>query len=128
MSDTNQKPTEGELEILQVLWKEQPTTVRVVNEKLIQQKGEDVGYTTTLKQMQRMFDKGFVSRTLEGKTHIYSSVITEDETQNTLVNRLLTTAFGGSKLKLVMQALGGSNTSKEELEEIKKIIKNMENK
>ncbi|MEL7003378.1 MAG: BlaI/MecI/CopY family transcriptional regulator [Bacteroidota bacterium] len=114
------KPTERELEILQVLWKKGTCTVREVYEELSQDK--EVGYTTVLKFMQIMHDKGLVSREKEGKTHFYRSEITQDKTQNQLIDQLLHSAFGGSAMKLVMQALGNQNSSKEELDEIKKYI------
>ncbi len=121
---TQYKPTEKELEILQVLWTQGPATVRAVNDRL--GKGREIGYTTTLKLMQIMFDKGLVSRQKEGKTHIYSAEISEEKTQNQLLDRLLDTAFKGSAMKLVMQALGHKKPSKEELEEIRKYIDQLE--
>ncbi|MCG8384568.1 MAG: BlaI/MecI/CopY family transcriptional regulator [Cytophagales bacterium] len=121
---THYKPTEKELEILQVLWTQGPATVRAVNDRL--GKGREIGYTTTLKLMQIMFDKGLVSRQKEGKTHIYSAEISEEKTQNQLLDRLLDTAFKGSAMKLVMQALGHKKPSKEELEEIRKYIDQLE--
>ncbi len=121
---TQCKPTEKELEILQVLWTQGPATVRAVNDRL--GKGREIGYTTTLKLMQIMFDKGLVSRQKEGKTHIYSAEISEEKTQNQLLDRLLDTAFKGSAMKLVMQALGHKKPSKEELEEIRKYIDQLE--
>ena len=121
---TQCKPTEKELEILQVLWTQGPATVRAVNDRL--GKGREIGYTTTLKLMQIMFDKGLVFRQKEGKTHIYSAEISEEKTQNQLLDRLLDTAFKGSAMKLVMQALGHKKPSKEELEEIRKYIDQLE--
>lgn len=121
---THHKPTEKELEILQVLWSHGPTTVRVVNDHL--GTGREIGYTTTLKLMQIMFDKGLVSRRKDGKTHIYSAEISEERAQNQLIDRLLDTAFKGSAMRLVMQALGHKKTSKEELEEIRKYIDQLE--
>lgn len=114
------KPTEKELEILQVLWKNGVCTVRQVNEALSDDK--EVGYTTTLKFLQIMHDKGLVSRQKEGKTHLYKAEISQDKTQNELIDQLLQTAFGGSAMKLVLQALGNQKSSKSELEEIKKYI------
>jgi BlaI family penicillinase repressor len=116
----NNKPTDGELEILGVLWDKGSGTVRQVNEKLNQIR--PVGYTTTLKQMQLMHEKGMLSRTKSGKTHIYQSLISQDETQANLVDKLLDTAFKGSAMKLVIQALGSHKTSKEELDEIRDFL------
>jgi predicted transcriptional regulator len=120
----NYKPTEAELEILNVLWKNGPCTVRVVNEELNLKKR--VGYTTTLKLMQIMTDKGVLERSLEGRTHIYSTLLSEEDVQRKLMDRLLETAFRGSAKKLILQALGNHNASSEELMEIKEMIKKME--
>lgn len=118
------KPTEGELQILIVLWKKGPCTVRDVNQVLAGNK--EVGYTTTLKQMQIMHEKGLLRRSRQGKSHIYSSVVSEDLTQKQLVEKLLDTAFHGSALKMVMQALGSKKSSPQELKEIKEFIKQLE--
>ena len=118
------KPTEAELEILSVLWKNGPSTVRTVNDELSGRK--HVGYTTTLKLMQIMLEKGVLDRSLDGRTHIYSPVITEEDVQKRLVNRLLETAFRGSAKQLILQALGNHRASSEELVEIKEMIKKME--
>ena len=118
------RPTEAELEILQILWMSEPSTVRYVNDILNEKK--DVGYTTTLKIMQIMTKKGFVERNKEKRTHIYNTVISEKETKNLLLNKFLDTTFGGSAAKLVMQALGNHKTHKEELKKIKDLIKKIE--
>lgn len=118
------KPTDAELEILSVLWRYGPSTVRFVNEKLNERR--EVGYTTTLKILQIMSEKGMVSREMDGRTHIYTAIISEEETQDKLINKLLMTAFGGSAQKLVMQALGNHKSSKEELQAIKDLIKKLE--
>ena len=120
------KPTEKELEILQVLWKLGPATVRQVNDKLSEEK--EVGYTTTLKFMQIMYDKGLLDRKSIGKSHEYIALITEEDTQKTLVDQLMKSAFQGSAMKLVMQALGNKKSSAKELEQIKKFIDDLENK
>ena len=118
------KPTEGELQILIVLWKKGPCTVRDVNQVLAGNK--EVGYTTTLKLMQIMLEKGLLRRSRQGKSHIYSAVVSEDLTQKQLVEKLLDTAFHGSALKMVMQALGSKKSSPQELKEIKEFIKQLE--
>jgi BlaI family transcriptional regulator, penicillinase repressor len=120
----NIKPTEAELEILQVLWKNEPATVRFVNDEL--NKTREVGYTTTLKIMQLMFSKNMLERVEEGRKHFYTSLIKEKETQQALLNKFLDTAFGGSAMKLVMQALGNHKTSKDELNQIKDLIDSIE--
>lgn len=118
------KPTDAELEILQVLWAHGPSTVRFINNQLNQRKA--VGYTTTLKIMQIMADKQMVSRQLDGRTHIYSPAVSQEETLSQLVDRLLDTAFGGSAMKLVMQALGNHKASKEEHDEIRRLLDQLE--
>lgn len=118
------RPTEAELEILQVLWEHGPSTVRFVNEKLNRKKR--VGYTTTLKIMQIMTEKNLVLRDEASRSHVYSVLVDKEETQNLLLEKFLTTAFGGSAMKLVMQALGNHKTSKDELEQIKKLINTLE--
>lgn len=120
------KPTEAELQILQVLWKKGKATVREVHQELANQEDKEVGYTTTLKIMQIMAEKNLVSRDTEGKTHIYEALVRENDTQKHLLDRFLHTAFGGSAKKLVMQVLGNETTSKEELDEIKKMIDKFE--
>ncbi len=118
------KPTESELEILSVLWENGPCTVRFVNDQIGQKK--TTGYTTTLKLMQIMLDKGMVDRIADGRTHIYRAIARQDEMQVRLLDRLLETAFSGSASKLVLQALGNHRTSGEELQEIKDLIKKLE--
>ena len=118
------KPTESELEILSVLWENGPSTVRFVNEKIGLRK--NTGYTTTLKLMQIMHEKGMVERMMDGRTHIYSAIASQDEMQVRLLDRLLQTAFSGSASRLVMQALGNHKASEEELREIKDLIKKLE--
>lgn len=118
------KPTEAELEILQVLWQHGPCTVRFVHEKLSQTK--EVGYTTTLKIMQIMTDKQLVKRNDENRTHIYEANVGEENTQKQMLDKFLDIAFKGSASKLVMQALGNHKTSKEELEQIRKLLDKIE--
>lgn len=125
MNKAIDKPTEAELEILQILWKHGPSTVRFVNDELNKQR--EVGYTTTLKMMQVMCEKkGLLKRDVSQRTHIYQTTSSEEATQKKMIDRLLETAFGGSAMKLVMQALGSKKTSQEELAEIKRIINQME--
>jgi predicted transcriptional regulator len=119
------KVTESELEILQVLWQKGASTVRDVNDLLNLKR--EIGYTTTLKMMQLMFEKKMLTRDDAQRTHIYAANITEADTQQNLVDKLLDSAFGGSAMKLVMQALGHHKTSKEELDEIKSLIQKIEN-
>jgi BlaI family transcriptional regulator, penicillinase repressor len=118
------KPTGSELEILQVIWQHGPSTVRFINDELNQKK--QVGYTTTLKFMQIMTEKGLLQREEDGRKHIYSAVIQEQETRNLLLCKFLESTFEGSAMKLVMQALGNHNTSPEELSELKDLINKIE--
>jgi len=120
------KPTSSELEILNVLWKHGDSSVRFVNNEL--NKVKKVGYTTTLKLMQIMTEKGFLLRNTEQKVHIYRPIIQKSDTQMKMVDSLLNSLFGGSAQKLVMQVLGNHSSSQEELEEIKKLIKKLEEK
>jgi BlaI family penicillinase repressor len=113
----NIKPTESELEILQVLWQKGNCTVRQVHEELA--KNKEAGYTTTLKLMQIMHDKGLVTRDSSAKTHVYSNAVSEKNTQKSAVEKMIKTLFKGSAADLVMQALGHHKTSKEEIDEIK---------
>jgi BlaI family transcriptional regulator, penicillinase repressor len=114
----HRKPTDGELAILRVLWSRGPCTVRQVADAL----GRDTGYTTALKLLQIMTEKGLVVRDERSRTHIYDAAHSEDETQRTLVSDLLKRAFGGSATKLVLQALASNKTSPEELAEIKRFL------
>ena len=116
MSNTKKfEPSDAELEILQVLWKHQPATVKTVHEQLAQKR--EVGYTTILKQMQRMYsDKGMLQREKSGKLHLYTAVPQEKDIQQTMTDNLVEKAFRGSAMRMVMQALGQSDTTKEELD------------
>ena len=119
------KPTESELEILQILWKDGPSSVRSINDQL--NKVRDVGYTTTLKLMQIMNDKGLTTRDTSSRTHIYTAAIKEVVTKNNLLTRFIDATFLGSAAQLVMEALGNNDTTQEELERIKALIKKIEN-
>ena len=119
-----QKPTESELEILQILWQNGESTVKYVNDKLNEKK--EAGYTTTLKLMQIMNEKGLVERNTEAKSHVYKAAVDETEAKQLLLDRFLETAFGGSAMNLVLQALNGYKTSKKEREKIINVIEEME--
>jgi predicted transcriptional regulator len=109
------KPTDGELEILNILWEEGPSTVRRVNELL----NKDAGYTTTLKLMQIMLEKGLLLRDATAKVHIYEAAVTREQTQGQFVQRIIDTVFNGSAMELVMQALGNHQTSRAEMDQIR---------
>lgn len=117
-----QKPTDKELEILQVLWREGASTVRQVNEQLNHEEDAEVGYTTTLKLMQIMHQKGMLSRSLSGKTHTYTALISENEARQALMDRLIDKAFEGSAMRLVMQALGSRKATEKDLQEIRAFL------
>ncbi len=118
------KPTEKELEILQVLWTRGRATVREINDKLSEDR--EVGYTTTLKILQIMFDKGLVEREKDGKTHIYRACISESDAQQSLVKQLVDSAFKGSAMQLVMGALGSRKSTQQERDAIRKYLDKLE--
>ena len=126
MTNKPTKPTESELEILSILWLEQVATVRTVHEEL--QKTKDAGYTTTLKLMQIMHEKGLLTRNTDNKIHLYKAAIDKAETQTQIVNKLVSKLFSGSPTEMVMQALGGNKTSNEELDKIEKLIAELKQK
>jgi BlaI family penicillinase repressor len=117
----NIDPTRSELEILQVLWEFGPSTVRFVNDKLNEQKRE-VNYTTTLKLMQIMTEKGILQRDESTMKHVYSPAEEEQKTKSFLLNRFVDNMYNGSASRLLMQLLGNKRPSKKELDEIKKLI------
>jgi predicted transcriptional regulator len=125
------KPTDSELEILHILWQQGPATVRTVNDQLNEDRKagpkESAGYTTTLKLMQIMLEKGLVSRTEEGRTHLYQAAVQQEEAQSLLLQQFVNNAFKGSAAQLVMQALGNHQASADELDEIKALIAQLEN-
>lgn len=125
MSTKYIKPTESELEILQVLWGRNLASVREVHEDLA--KNKDVGYTTTLKLMQIMHEKGLVKRDDSVKTHIYQAAVSKEKTQKHLLGKMINTLFGGSPTELVIQALGNHKASPAELEEIQRLLNNLKN-
>ena len=118
------RPTDAELEILKVLWRRGPSTVREVFETMSETKG--TGYTTVLKLMQIMADKGLVVRDESERAHRYEPAAPEDETQRRIVGDLLRKAFDGSAKKLVMQALSTERASAEELSEIRRMLDELE--
>lgn len=118
------KPTESEMEILQVLWEKGPSTVREVHEVLSRTK--DSGYTTTLKLMQIMYEKGLLKRNDETKSHVYTSQVKQESVQKQAVSRMIKNLFKGSSAKLVMHALGNHKATDEEIMEIKKYLREIE--
>ena len=115
------KPTAAELEILDLLWEKQEATVRDI-QQAINKRRPDTSYTTVLKTMQIMHEKGLVKRNEKGKAHIYKPARSQEQTQRNLVSDLLDKAFRGSALKLVQHVLETKPTSPEELAEIRRLI------
>jgi predicted transcriptional regulator len=120
MSRNTPRPTDAELAILRVLWERGPSTVRQVHESLAE--ARETGYTTTLKLMQIMAEKGLVTRDESSRTHVYSARASQENTQRQLVSDLVQRAFGGSAAELVLRALASHKTSDTELLEIRKLI------
>lgn len=118
------KPTDSELEILRILWQNGASTVKTVNEKLNEKK--ETGYTTTLKMLQIMYEKNLVERDENERSHVYKSAIDQNKIQKVLLDKFLETAFSGSAANLVMQVLGNSQPSKEELKNIKELLDKIE--
>jgi predicted transcriptional regulator len=124
MAERNLRPTDAELAILNVLWERGPSTVRDVHEAL--SGSQDTGYTTVLKLMQIMTEKGLVVRDESQRAHIYSARYSEQRTQRQLLADLADRAFGGSPAKLVMQALSEKSATPEELYAIRKLLDKLE--
>ena len=118
------KPSEAELRILNVLWQSGPSTVREVFEQL--EPVTHVGYTTILKLMQIMHDKGLAERDERSRSHIYSPTVPCGDVQELLVDDLVTNAFGGSKKRLVMQILENANASPDEMAEIRRLLQHID--
>jgi BlaI family penicillinase repressor len=124
MSKIEPKPTEKELEILQVMWGKDAVSVKEVHETLGGDKNN--GYTTILKLLQIMYEKGLVTRQKSGKLHLYRAVPSLESTQKQMVMRMIDTVFQGSAAQLIMSALGNNKSSKQELKEIKKYLEKLE--
>jgi BlaI family penicillinase repressor len=118
-------PTEAELDILQILWESGPRTVREVHEAL---RGKQTGYTTVLKQMQLMAEKGLLERNERFRSHVYEARQPRERTQERLIQRLVQTAFSGSAKSLVLGALSAKPVSKDELAEIRGFLEGFEEK
>ena len=119
-------PTDAELEILQIMWDLNEARVKEVHEVINQNK--NVGYTTVLKIMQIMHEKGILDRKPGGKSHIYFPAVYREEIQGKFLDKLLNNVYNGSAYNLVMNALGNYNASEGELEKIKKLIQQQQNK
>jgi BlaI family transcriptional regulator, penicillinase repressor len=124
MSRNNTRPTEKELEILQAVWEKDAVSVKDVHEALGGEKAN--GYTTILKLMQIMHEKGLLSREKNGKLHLYKAVQSQENTRQLMLDKMIDTVFQGSAAQLVMSALGNKKSSKEELDEIRKYLDNLD--
>lgn len=122
----NIKPTESELEILKILWEKKECSVREVHTILASNK--DVGYTTTLKLMQIMYDKGIVRRNDKQKTHLYAALIKQEDTQQQFVGKMVQTLFNGNASQLVLHTLGNGNHTSEELDAIQSLLNSLKHK
>ncbi len=120
-------PTESELSILGVLWAAGPLTVREVNDRLNETSDRPIGYTTTLKIMQLMAEKGLVTRDVSSRSHVYTAAVARKGTQESLLSRFVQATFGGSRTELVLRALGDGDASAADLAEIKQLIEKLEN-
>jgi len=120
------RPTDAELSILRVLWERGPSTVRQVHDVLSVDR--EFAYTTTLKLLQLMTEKGVAMREEDGRVHLYRAAVAQEETQRHLIRDLVDRAFGGSPSRLVMQALAVTPASAEELREIRRLLKEHEEK
>ena len=118
------QPTESELEILQVLWESGPATVKSVNDALNLRR--EVGYTTTLKIMQIMLEKNMLKRSKQGRSHVYRAVYKAGETRRMLLENLRESAFSGSMMQMVLQALGSYTPSREEIDRIRELLEEKE--
>lgn len=118
------KPTESELDILSIVWSKGACTVREVHTEL--EKAKETKYTTTLKLMQIMHEKGLLTRDNSAKVHVFSAAIPKEQTQGLLLQKMIDTVFSGSASKMVMQALGNGKTSDKELEAIKNYLSEIE--
>lgn len=118
------KPSETELEILQILWSRGDSTVKQVNDTMNETK--KVGYTTTLKIMQIMFQKGMLKRDETSRSHVYQAMINASSVEDSMIKKLVNGVFGGSTSEMILSALGSQKASKEELTKIKEFIKNIE--
>jgi BlaI family transcriptional regulator, penicillinase repressor len=124
-SEKTFQPTESELEILQVLWEKGEATVREVHEVL--ELTRDIGYTTTLKTMQIMTEKGLLDRDTRTRTHVYNPLVTREKTQKQFLNKMIDGLFKGSASRMVIGALDGESLSSEELRELQDYLKQFEN-
>ena len=124
MAKPRRRPTDAELEILRVIWQRGPCTVRQVHDEVSPRR--QTGYTTVLKLLQIMTEKGLVKRDESQRSHVYTAASGEEETQGQLVGELMNKAFGGSAAQLVLRALSNKPASAEEIAEIRRMLDELE--
>lgn len=120
-------PSDAELLLLQALWEHPDATVQTVHE-WVEAAGKQVGYTTTLKQLQRLLGKGLVSRRKEGKLHLYRAVPDREATEAALIERMTKTAFSGSAVRLALKALGTADPTRDEMAELERWIEDQKDR
>lgn len=113
MKDKTYEPSEAELEILNIIWEQEPVTVRAIHDRIV--KTNDVGYTTVLKQVQRLVEKGVLEKEVREGVHYYRAVVNEKSVKTNLASKMLNSAFSGSAVEMMMHALGNSKSSEAEL-------------
>lgn len=124
MAARRPKPTTAELEILRVLWRRGPSTVHEVHPELA--RGDRVGYTTVLKTLQIMFEKGLVTRNGTSRPHVFKAAVPEDNVKRRLVSEFLEQVFDGSAMSLVMQALSAKGATKDEVRQLRQLLDEIE--
>jgi len=127
-SSNNIEPTKAQLEILQVLWKNGPSNVRLVNNQLNKLKQEAVTYTSTLKLMQIMCEKGMLQRDEKSMTHIYSAALEEQKTKKVVLDKFVDSLYDGSVKNLMLELLGNEKTSNKEWDQIKDLLNKLDDK
>lgn len=127
MNSKKSQPNPSELAVLQLLWERGPLTVKEVHEALTADVEDPIIYTTVLKTMQVMLERGMVARKSVGRMHIYEATLSQEDTQNELLDTFLQRTFGGSAKKLAMRLLGNYSTTQSDIDELKNMIKAIEN-
>ncbi|HVX51373.1 MAG TPA: BlaI/MecI/CopY family transcriptional regulator [Chitinophagaceae bacterium] len=125
-NNNNTEPTKAQLEILQVLWKHGPSTVRFVNDQLNQQKPEPLSYTSTLKLMQIMLEKEMLKRDESNMTHVYSATLEEQKIRRVVLDKFVDSMYDGSVKNLMLELLGNDKTSNKDWETIKELLKKLD--
>ncbi|HEV9038602.1 MAG TPA: BlaI/MecI/CopY family transcriptional regulator [Puia sp.] len=118
----NVEPTRAQLEILQVLWKYGPSTVRFVNDQLNRQQNQSLSYTSTLKLMQIMHEKGLVHRDESNMTHVYSALLEEGKTKSIVLKKFVDSVYEGSAKSLMLELLGNEKMNEKDMDMIKKML------